>query len=258
LSKTLIISDIHQRIKAAQFLLDFFEGKVDHYVFLGDYFDDFKPEAGVEETCKWLHATSERLGDRATWLIGNHDASYFEDWLCGSVLKTKKVNCTGYTRSKSAKIKHYFSTCFEFWKTVKLCAIEQGYLISHAGFHPSKLMPFDTNNEDVATRYNNEWRQILDQRFLAPNNLHLFAVGGARGGFGRAGGPLWLDWYEEFEPIHGFPQIVGHSQGPDIRLKQNSLCVDCLLEKVVVLEDGYPVIHRKFGEGYVCDESYIR
>jgi len=55
----------------------------------------------------------------------------------------------------------------------------------------------------------------------------ILAVGACRGGTASQGGPLWLDWNEEFEAIRELPQIVGHTRSISLRQRENSFCIDC-------------------------------
>jgi len=68
----------------------------------------------------------------------------------------------------------------------------------------------------------------------------LFSPGKARGGTQPVGGPLWLDWDEEFTDALPLPQLVGHTVGKAPRQKGRSWCVDCRQTVYVVLQDGVP------------------
>ena len=47
------------------------------FVFTGDYVDYKRSRTyNHKQSCDFLNQTMEQLGDRATWLLGNHDAQY--------------------------------------------------------------------------------------------------------------------------------------------------------------------------------------
>jgi hypothetical protein len=66
-------------------------------------------------------------------------------------------------------------------------------------------------------------------------------IGRSRGGYHPHGGPLWLDWYEEFKNIERVRQVVGHTarrktgDNAGITWKGSSANIDCLDRKNEVL-----------------------
>lgn len=251
---TIIISDIHQRIKKAQKLLNLDADSADRIIFLGDYWDSFDAEAGVEDTCGWMFDVSQKYGDKITWLVGNHDIPYIEDFYKartlfkkygnihtgrGYIFKNKKYFCSGYTKSKSEKIsKTLLGLDINFFDKFELCTWDQGYLISHAGFHPIHLHPYKTIDKNIKS-FQDRWKNAKENLLLDDLD-DIWSVGLARGGKATAGGPLWLDWNLEFEPIKGLKQIVGHTVAFEIRYKDGNFCIDTCNETSFSVTDGVP------------------
>ena len=70
----------------------------------------------------------------------------------------------------------------------------------------------------------------------------ILGAGEDRGGLQRIGGPLWMGW-DNFMPISGVNQIVGHTPGDEVRKKitrkSRNYCLDVGNASVAaILEDG--------------------
>jgi len=238
--QTLVIPDIHQQIDKAQAFLTLFENEVDRVIFLGDYFDQWPniTHTSITDTCIWLRNTHERLGAKATFLCGNHDLPYIEDAVRflrndnDFVIPTTKKHfiCSGYTPNKSKKIKSVLgkSKYWDFFKSIQLSTTSHQFTLSHAGFHPSFFKPYSVITDDIANANNLFTASINDTNFFyVKYHSKIWEVGHCRGGDIRhIGGPLWLDWYEEFEVLYDLPQIVGHTHVGTPKNNHNSFCID--------------------------------
>lgn len=210
---TLIIPDIHERIDRLHKALDGHIEKADRVVFLGDHFDAFGPRnlARLGEICRFINGNIDgyTIEDApgndntakvlpATFLLGNHDCHYFFDH--------NGFKCSGYDPVKhqfiSANIPGVIVEKFRIFTRVG------PYLVSHAGFTEATLPYAKLEVEEEAIR-----------TALAGGFDPIFGAGRARGGWLPVGGPTWLDWSAEFEHIDDMPQIVGHTQGKDVRTK---------------------------------------
>jgi hypothetical protein len=114
------------------------------------------------------------------------------------------------------------------------------WLCSHGGIHPSLLHPF--LGFDKASLLALEEEALWKLRYCQQVTPFI-AAGRGRGGPARVGGVDWLDWETEFIPINGLNQIVGHSNGKEVRVKKGldsvNYCVDTHLHHIVeVFEDG--------------------
>lgn len=210
-------------------------------MFLGDYFDCFEDidndcYFSVKNVCKWLNETSEELGDKAIWLIGNHDVSYRASYLPNTynVRKNSFFNCSGWTKSKASDINKYLNP--DFWDRTELCCVANGYVLSHAGFHYNHFQPLSSEMDNIERLYE-EWEATKNIFF--DRAFHwIWDIGGVRGGNEDVGSPVWLDWNCEFVDMPGIPQIVGHTNSYVHRQRGNSYCIDAYRSTYCVLEPG--------------------
>lgn len=258
--KILIISDIHQRVSAVQQILDAQQDNVDHIIFLGDYFDNFPNTldiAGISEMCEWLKATADDLKDKATWLCGNHDIQYFEEaYRVGNTYGAhrvgKKYVCSGYSANKAMKIKKHFGyDKHNFFKQMQLSVTMEGFTFSHGGFHIDKFNPELTLTDNVQN-WNQYFKDAIEH-ISSPMPSRIYECGSCRGGSENIGGPLWLDFNQEFMPIDDLPQIVGHTPHTYPSRNGNSVCLDCFNEYYAIAEDGIVDLYHANGDLY--DES---
>jgi hypothetical protein len=234
--RTLIIGDIHHRVKEAEHAIASIPH--DKVVCTGDYFDQFFDGRGKSRrTAKWLKAF---LCDPNNILLyGNHDVPYF---------KSKAFSCPGWTVEKDRIINYVMKE--SDWHKLKWHTWVDGFLISHAGVHPSYVprdLSLDSLQQWFAEQDEGAWQAACDP---VMHHHWYWDRGPARSGFYPVGGLLWLDWNHEFVPTY-FNQIVGHtpdSTTPIRRMEGYSsvnYCVDGLWGGVLVIEDGKPEIWTK-------------
>lgn len=231
MAKHLIIPDIHERLDKLEKALTH-AGKADFIIQLGDWFDSFDrySEERIRDVCRKLNQIcygyrweDGDLGSKiipTTMLLGNHDCHYFFD--------NPQFACSGYHPSKKFLIKELIP--LETIRRFKLYAKVGPYLISHAGFNSVTIQYADPIICAHAIQ------DAMIERFDP-----LFGAGRARGGNQKYGGPTWLDWQEEFEALET-PQIVGHTNGKEVRTKQTgdgvkSYCLDTALHHCAMLDD---------------------
>ncbi len=213
--KTLIISDIHHRIVRAQKLID--AHPCDRYVFLGDIYDDFGDDVLIAgKTARWH---KEKLADeKNTFIWGNHDLPY-------AYWHNKDLKCSGNTRDKAEVINDIMER--QDWAKIKFFVQVDGWLISHAGLRP------DFGDKDLEAEAS---AAIKCADAIQPH--WMIAAGYARGGGWALGGLTWLDWNQEFKPIPGIKQIVGHTPGKMPREKDGNWCIDTHMRHAAIIEDG--------------------
>ena len=201
---TLVIPDIHNNFKEAEAWIRYLEKRhprgVSQIVFIGDYFDDFgdTPEIAIG-VAKWLQHSIQQ--PNRVHLVGNHDLAY--------LAPSAFTRCSGFEPRKLEAVAPFLET---MQRSAFRAAIEaDGWLLSHAGFHPSHVAGRTASELVVAA--DEALRQLWDGAQPA-----LFAAGYARGGPAPVGGITWLDWSKEFRPTIGLHQIVGHSPADTFRL----------------------------------------
>ena len=201
--KTVVIPDIHNRTYFADKVMK--TESADRYVFLGDYFDSFYDHPAMALcTATWLKTILDR--DDCVCLWGNHDVPYqwFTNWY---------VQCPGFSHEKNRAIRSILAT--KDFEKLKWYHEEQGFVLSHAGLHPTifcqPLYGFSFGYVDQVIRLGIE---KLNAGFEPAH-----CISGHRMGRLHFGGCTWADWDDEFEPILGVNQIVGHTPGETARVK---------------------------------------
>lgn len=228
-SRAILIFDSHQNILWAKEIFEREKGNYDHIITGGDEFDSYKkfPEvAGIKETAQFVISLQEGAYGPITQLIGNHNIAYMECWAANSRYSHKHHiynGHSGFTNSKSIEINKIFK--WENWRKYQLFCEFGGYLISHAGFHPSYWNFYKTKEENLDAL----WDEADDAlRAVSIKPSRFFGCGQVRGGQLSYGSPIWLDWEEEFvDNLELPPQIVGHTQAENtIRRIGRSYCID--------------------------------
>ena len=226
----LIIPDIHNQTDNADYWLT--TQQYDRVVFLGDYFDCFGDDVSdVRRTAVWLRNRIQSSDD--VFLLGNHDAAYMFP-------ECEELYCPGFTKAKSRGIREVLGA--HHWERFRLAFEEQGWLFSHAGFHPTLI---SEPRVQAILQQSSDAMKKAKRRIIDP----LLGTGVDRGGLQRYGGPLWLDW-SSLQPIAGISQIVGHTPGEVVREKITSAsrnyCLDVENASVAaILAGGEVTISKK-------------
>lgn len=248
--KTIIISDLHNRIDWIEDALSSPLLKpYNRVVFLGDYFDDFNdtPE-DVINSAKWLKRSLHK--PNRIHLSGTHDMWYRFPY-------NRFIQASGNTEEKMYAIRDILNS--DDWNLLRLYYYEQNFLLSHAGLHINLISDYVNKHIDIFGRYivNKELRlngqEIVDKIIKPATDEALkrtsdgFAspwleAGFARGGLQAAGGITWLDWNNEFRPIPGLNQIVGHTElrypGEKITQYSKNYDLDTRNGHIGILENG--------------------
>lgn len=225
--RVLIIADVHQNFAYVDACL---KEDFDRVVFLGDWLDTYRPIDGerilsVEKTCLRINDLFKSLGDKAVWLFGNHDLAYFATYTrTGHAPKGNPYWCGGYTRNKACTFNKRIDP--EWIRGCELCVGVGPYMLSHAGFSERFLSPYREPWDSAEATYI-KWQ--VERDYALRSQFHWIGEAGkCRGGDFSSGSPIWLDWDEEFKPIEGMLQIVGHtnSGGAVHKPKDHSYCLD--------------------------------
>lgn len=244
--KELILPDIHQQHTTASRIIA--SVPHDHLTLLGDYFDDFGDNPSqAAQTARWLAALLDSHPEYSgylTTLMGNHDLPY-------RFPNNGAVSCSGWTAAKSFAIRSHMHD--RYWDRLEAYRETQGWLLSHAGFHPKLLAEVVSPNSPKFGTFcfDSEYQsqQALQcVRAASEGRYHPWlGVGRDRGGCDAFGGVFWCDW-SKLPATPGVKQIVGHSRGTDVRynsggggvegMAKTRWCLDTHLRHYGVLEDG--------------------
>lgn len=221
----ILIPDVHGRT----FWADAVRGREDErIIFLGDYIDPYTAYEGISanealDGFRDIIELKKRHPCNITLLLGNHDMGYLDNGIC----------ITRRDWNNHQKIK---SLLLDNISLFDICVREQiagcDVLISHAGFHQDWIDRyreyFSENGFDpevLNTMLHDESSRPMLYRMLSDTSRH-------RGGYDRAGSPIWADIHEFKFPDACPPdifQIVGHTlQYDELPLRQNRVvCIDC-------------------------------
>jgi predicted phosphodiesterase len=240
--KTLIIPDVHNRVKWIEPFLKMYKDVYgyDEVVFLGDYFDAFNDGPGnAARTATWLHESLTQP-DRIH-CMGNHDMPYMFP-------HKMFLRCPGWTEEKNKAVSDIMTQ--EDWRKLVPCHETQGWLLSHAGAaewvfsHPI----FGITTANVIKKCNDDLEKIR----LGSNEEYSFGSGWRMANIRQiVGGITWLDWNNEFLPVPGINQIVGHTHGNNPRWCEGvdsiNWCIDTHSDHVGILHDGVLTFTQSHG-----------
>lgn len=197
MASSYILPDLHCKIQKADDIIQKFIKPEDKIIQLGDIYDRYNDTAAdAEKVSHWLNKTIKR--PNTIFLFGNHDVPYVWD-------RHPRLLCPGYTLPKSKAINKIINK--RTWeKYFNLVHFEQGWICSHAGFHPKFIThPIHGLTQEYIAK------QCDEALIAAAATLwHPLWTYGSRMGERGPGGCTWLDW-GDFVPIPGINQILGHS-----------------------------------------------
>lgn len=208
--KYLIIPDVHNHADRAEKICK--SVPADQIVFLGDYFDDFNDDAeDVIDAANWLSWSVNQ--ENRIHLCGNHDVHY---WFKNNVY----LRCSGYEQCKSVAINNIMKP--EHWGKIRFFHVIDDWFLTHGGIHPywidqSKFQnnePVEITREKLIEKLERDSKECV--KSLSNDKNHWFNIAGfSRSRSPFVGGLLWCDFNQEFHPIKGIHQIVGHTPDRD-------------------------------------------
>jgi len=191
-----VIPDVHHDWDWVEAIVKTY-GPNAEYVFLGDYFDYKKNRTYNHlESLALLKHWVVVLGERATWLIGNHDLQYhplnkqFGGSLTGS----------GYSRADAEVLEGEVP-----WERLQAAHADSGFLFTHAGLGIFKELEGIDNPQALANQLNQDFENV-DSGIAT---MYLFGIGSGSGGLAVDGGPFWHRLEEG--PLAYVNQMVGHT-----------------------------------------------
>ena len=231
--KILSIGDVHGKNTWARFedipqlIAGNFIPKYDKYIFVGDYTDSFEQSnVEIRENLDNIIAFKEKYPENVILLWGNHDIQYY--------LGPSKYRCSGFRSEVFYDLnelfrnkKHLFQLSYQY----------NNYIWTHAGinniFYEELIEYLEVKGIRIETNISETLNLLFDRE-----DPIIFRVGHSRGGWYKAGGPLWSDHRDNvFDPLGGYHQIYGHSRQKNginktVHNQSSSLtCIDVLEDK---------------------------
>lgn len=240
--KILVFSDPHQEVDKLDRIIA--AENADINVCLGDWFDSFiyDSDDDCSRTTNFLADFLSKPNNYSLW--GNHDVHYF--------FKSSLIKCSGYERRKwhiinqvLGKKKTSVTNKFQWHIWI------EDFLCTHAGLHPLVIPAYCTLEGRCLQEYLDDESKMITNQIKAQVPYWAYNAGLSRGGSQRVGGLIWLDFDEEFQPIDGLKQMVGHtfrfrtqrvethrSENVDDLTKANNICIDTGLNQYVTFTNG--------------------
>lgn len=239
MSKIIVVGDVHGRDFWHQ-VAENEEYNFDHFIFLGDYFDNFPPFTGEGILHNFFDIVEfkNKYPDKVHMLIGNHDYHY---------MKFSPSRYSGYNHEFAKDIQDVVHDCLEKGLLMPAIAFND-LLFTHAGVgkewfkNVAHLSPGKAPAEQI------------NQAFKEQPLLFDFLSGGSSSyGEDPHQGPMWIrpDSLKD-QMIDGYHQFIGHSHVPQISFYQNKekktlamLDAPQAREYVVLDTEGDKYIHVK-------------
>jgi len=219
--RTLVISDIHNRIVSAQKLID--TVPCDKIILLGDYFDSFGDNyQHADATAHWIR-DFVLPNPKIVPLLGNHDTMYFWPW-------NDNFKCSGYTDTKKDAIQRVINSAnTDDFSKFQFYHIDQGFFFAHAGLDnriwKDLKRVFTEDGSKTKLEFVDEvlshWVAQARKDIVFNRNCELLNAGWDRGGMQQVGGINWVD-FSNLSPVQGINQIVGHTphRVPDVKIQK--------------------------------------
>ena len=237
--RVLVFSDPHQEIDKVKRILA--KESYDKVVCLGDWFDSFfyNDTLYTWQTAEFLKNLI--FQENFTTLWGNHDLHYLYD--------NKYAICSGYSREKDKVIVKTLGDSFAAVRDkFKWFIWIDDFLCTHAGVHVYHFPAMLSADKAGITEWLTKAGKLAELSLINGGTHWFYRAGEARGGSQRIGGIVWADFNDEFEPIAGLKQLVGHTYHPyitncvsdsDIDLsKAENLDIDCNLNQYLIIHNG--------------------
>lgn len=239
--KTLVAPDLHNAIGWLQAVVH--AERPDRLVLTGDIPDCRGESRSVNQRvvafCGWALTREEDV----VWCLGNHDAHYLlahPHLRCINtrVMSGRQEGNGGWERYTQRLFTANISTLA--LERARYFHYEQGWWISHAGLRADFAHPVHGFSPEHMIALEREeaskLRRDSDHPWLQIGRARMDESPHPRGGL------LWQDWEDEFIPIPGVNQIVGHSHGELPRWKNTpdskNLCIDTGCRHYAIIEDG--------------------
>lgn len=180
---------MHGDVKAVRKVIDYaYKTPSMRIIFLGDFLDSFNHSIDDQVASLELAMEQAQCG-MADIIIGNHEASYF----------VRDQECSGYSHTTQLMVNRLRNQYHHIVRSH--IRLGSDVLVTHAGL-PLNYFPNITDIDQLDG--------YLSLAYSLDSSV-FFRAGRSRGGWFPVGGPVWCDWNDEFIPIPGIRQVVGHT-----------------------------------------------
>lgn len=238
--RILILPDLHNRIATHQAIID--QEQADRVLHLGDYWDDWGDGPHhARLTAEWVR---ERIRFGDILLLGNHDIWY--------LYKYQHHRCPGNDWRKENAIDttltHKDTQAFLlfYW-------LRSDLLATHAGL-AGPWVPQGTTKRNMHGVVEEQLSEAETRVKYGDTHPLIHCCSQVRGGWHKVPGVLWQSW-EEFAPVPGLSQIVGHTPAAEPRILRafggTNYCIDTHSRHYAVLEEDGKIYVRSVLEDVV-------
>ena len=219
--KLCIISDVHGS-SSWQNIVDYEFENVDHFIFLGDYFDDKSGISDAEMQIDNFLSIVDFADDYGTvdLLIGNHDLQYIGG-----------ARCSDFDSAISSSLQDDLIELIRN-KKIKVCIQYGNYLFSHAGISKEWMKEKSVYNlSDINERF---YQNLLIVDFVNKFNNDI-------SGNDSYQSPLWIRPDALIKTaIPNICQVVGHSRIKEISTIENEnrkiILTDTQLKQYLIID----------------------
>lgn len=221
--KIAAIGDIHGRVIWKQIIK---KDNFDKIVFVGDYFDSFDVH-GEYQINNFINIIEYKTKnpDRVVLLLGNHDYHYLD----------VNERYSGFQSGFQYEIKHLLKTALKD-NLIQSCYSYKDILFTHAGITKTWCINNGINpDKDIE-------KQLNDLLIFKPNSFK-FKMGAnySQTGDDICQSPIWVRPHSLLKDKVSFcRQVVGHTRGNNIRIKEGVAFIDCLdkSDEYLVINNG--------------------
>ncbi|NVZ11218.1 serine/threonine protein phosphatase [Allochromatium humboldtianum] len=233
MNRTIFVGDLHGKYEVAEHILK--NCPDDKIIFVGDYLDSF--DRSIKDQVKTLLLVldaAQAFPDRVIGLLGNHEYSY---------LNPQRYRCSGFRKAIWYQVKALLPDMRRYLLDVYTDPAS-GVVVTHAGITQVWIDSIEARLEE-----------ILDEESFGASQPDWNMVGQIRGGNDRCGGPVWCDYWSEFEPIAGIKQVFGHTAYRPVGKKRGVFTADGENFNVDCLDTSSEVLVWSSATGF-CSVDY--
>ena len=191
--KIITVGDIHGR----EFWKDIEHEEMDHFVFIGDYFDSYDEGFSADEEIKNFQDIVELKRENPemiSLLIGNHDYHY---------LSGVEQRYSRYQADEAMTIREALEQASD---VLQMCYAYKNVVFTHAGLSKTWCKENEIDLDNI--------EQSVNNKFTTDQNAFSFNYElGDESGNNKKQSPIWIRPEALLsDKVDGFHQVVGHTQ----------------------------------------------